>query len=372
MTISRESILVYLLYIPSVLSIFLISFNHLIYIIPIVFLIISLFTEIYNKEHLVEYDIRLFVILFFYVAIVIISSVLNFLHINWFLFYRDTIIIISPLILFINNFKFSDKQVKIIFIVFILIYFQSINFAMPDLSFSSLLIGQQESFSFIAGFIFGAFLLYFLASKNFIFLILSGLMVLVASKRVVFLGLFCAIPYYYFLYRPVSKSQIKLLLQFAYYSILFIVGLTLDKITILILELFGMSSIVNLNTALSSREVFIDVIRTGLLDSNFFTKIFGHGAGQADYYLQNNLNTAFYNVTNPANPHNDFLKIAYDYGLIGFIFFFLFFHALYGRSNKHSMIFFYSVAILLVDNSLIVLFYSILAGIIVRVKHIDK
>lgn len=320
-------------------------------------------------------DKNLIKCLVIYLSLVIFTLIININQINYHVAFRDIIIITSFLGFFTIKLDYTDNHVKYLFFIMILAYGIYLNFNISLNTIKSLFVADQENHNeYIAGFIFGVFLWYFLLNRQWFFVFICIIVIMLTSKRVTFLGLICSTVAYYFIYLNINKSNEsikRLILMAVYFALMYIIAINLIPIAKFVIYIFNLEGRVTVWELLSARDWFIVTLEPEIFDTGFINYFFGHGPGQADFFLQHNLPyEKFGIIEKPANPHNDFLKINYDYGFLGIFLFFIFFYFLYG--NGFSVpIFLYVIPILIIDNSLVVLYFSFIAGITARALNLE-
>jgi O-antigen ligase len=115
------------------------------------------------------------------------------------------------------------------------------------------------------------------------------------------------------------------------------------------------------------REVFITYLKEAIQESDLLNYLFGYGPGQADVYLKEVARPDWGGLYGSSvNPHNDFLKLKFDYGLIGSLLMFLVFYSAYFKSKMGIMMFLYTIPLFLVDNSFIFIYFWFIALVLAR------
>ncbi len=136
------------------------------------------------------------------------------------------------------------------------------------------------------------------------------------------------------------------------------------------LHLFELDTKVNIGSVIQGRQETTLALRPKLWEDGFMAFLLGHGAGQSDMSLTINQSVNWAaGFPTPTNPHNDFLKIQYDYGIIGILFFFFLFYYLYAQNTLGILVFLFCIPVLLVDNTLVFIYHWLIAAIISRAVH---
>ncbi len=93
--------------------------------------------------------------------------------------------------------------------------------------------------------------------------------------------------------------------------------------------------------------------------------VMGFGPGAADDLVNSN-DDSF------DNPHNDWLKLFFDYGIIGFISAHAILFILFSRNSLGLMIYIYTAILMMTDNVLIYIFYFVYIFLIIRIGLKDR
>ena len=368
----KEDLFIFFLLGPLLLLSFVFNSNYILYIAtPAYAFIYLLFCWI--KKYPVEVDRQVVLAMLLHFTLISVSGLVNFFDLNYFAFFRDTIILLLPYLIFIFRVKFKNYHVRYLFLMMVLCYLIHIDFNLSFRLIGNLLLGDQlNSNEFIAGFIFGLFLVHFIRVKDFWFILLAIIFSVLTGKRVTYFGLFLAVAAYYFIFKPLASSKegsnTNVIILFSYYFSLFLVGIFLVEITEFFLKITELDMEMTAWNLLAARDEFIYVLKTKWVSSDFLNLIFGFGSGQADATLQSSLNPYYHATMNLGSPHNDFMKILFDYGLAGFFGFFIILKGVFSKKNTYLIIF-YVLAVFLLDNSLIVLYNMLLGGVIARVEN---
>ena len=117
------------------------------------------------------------------------------------------------------------------------------------------------------------------------------------------------------------------------------------------------------STVLQGRLPIITYLREGMLASDTVTLLFGHGMGQADAGL--------YAITSLSNPHNDFLKIFFDYGVVGGLMVLGAFWFAFARNAVGATVMIFGFTLMISDNVFIYFFYQFVAFMALRHLETD-
>lgn len=299
-----------------------------------------------------------------YIILIALSS-LNALimgfSINVPIYIRDIFIIVSPIIIFSHQLRFSNHHVTILLVTWFISFLVWFGFSGEFRIGFDILLGRSEGAELHQAAFLGFFFFFFLMRRKYIFWILTILLIFLAGKRVVFLGIVPALISYFFLFKVIKVSyngtfaKIFLIL---YAISFFLSALYLVELTTLFLELVGMEDY-KLSGFLQGRNDVVSTLRPEILSSGLNNSLFGHGPGQADIFLSINRSLMWSKVGLPANPHNDFLKIAFEYGLVGVFGFYIILKNLFVTGRIGYTLLLYAIPVFLVDNSLIFIWHFI-------------
>jgi len=214
---------------------------------------------------------------------------------------------IVPLALFYTN-RVKVREVFYIYIVFFLLTVPTKDIGVFSISGSSTLFEGAESF------VFGAFAISFFIRKEYSYLWLALLMMMLTLKRIALLGVIICLAIWVL---PVVFKKwflsAQALLAFNLVTLTFIILLTLGGMNEIIEVITGKSATV---LTLGRTSHYIGVVDD--LMAHPAGVLIGNGAGSA--YAK-----AVYNYTGDhlyANLHSDVLKIFYEYGIFVFLLFF--------------------------------------------------
>lgn len=310
-----------------------------------------------------------------YLAMVAISTFLNHDTIVPSLVIRDAIIISSPFLFFLSSEKTSEKYVKFSFcslaIAFFLFNnnFQHVFSYLSTFSIRYLFFPQRTLIEFDLGAIFGLFLLYFVQRRQLKWIILCLVLILLSGKRVVLLAAIPALLLHAtILVRGGSLHRI--------FSCIFI-AVALSASAVFLFELVDWCiKIFDLQFSahffLMGRSQVILILREQIFDnSSILQFFFGHGPGMADYFLGSNFLVSWSNGFT-ANPHNDFLKLFYDYGLLGKAAFLVGASFMFCRTSHGALVWTYTLFVFLVDNPLIFFVYLFNLALVSNTEEPDN
>lgn len=178
------------------------------------------------------------------------------------------------------------------------------------LDFSSFGLFNSKGFGTESGFAFPVSLLafyFFVTGDKKLFLIFS-LLAVISFKRAALLALVAASVVYFFTPPKLSKSKSLL---YAISAVVFLLGLAIGTRMTQIIAFFYkfLPTTLSMNALTMGRFEFNKVLEGILSDGTVLQKIGGRGPGFTTSLL--------FNQFGIKQPHNDFMKIALDYGFIG-------------------------------------------------------
>lgn len=377
--LNRSSIFLYLLLIPSLIAYHVLDRAKLIYFIPVIMLVLFLLESLFTvkKEEGLKYEPNMVFSLALYIILMLLGLAINYDSLNYKIFVRDILIILSPLIVFTMKMSFNKKHIKWLFVASVISYFAWVGFDIEfDWSFNFIRSNYNLSSEFHNGVILGCFFLFFIYRKMYLWAIPAVILILMSGKRSIILGIIPALATYYLFISPLKIDNNKYLLALVlatYFFVFYAVGLNLDTFSKWFLEFIGINSQDSLDRFLMGREIFITYLKSHISQSETLEYLFGYGPGQADVFIHDVVRPDWGSEKRESiNPHNDFLKMRFDYGLIGSISFFTIFYSAYARSKIGIQMFLYTTPIFLVDNSLIFIYYWFIALTVARFEENEE
>lgn len=372
--LNKGSFFTYFLFIPLILIYHLFEdFKQVFYVLPVPLLFSAVIFHYYNqKDKPIQLDRNMLQILALFLLICGLSLFFAPHQIYWFTAWRDIIIIASPLIIFSLDVKYSNRNVIMLMLGSFVGYLFWIKLKVDLVFLKSIFVSNYASQSeYDYGTITGIFILYFLFKKDYKMLAFAVVFLLLVNKRGTFLGILPAVIYYFGVIKFFKIDQNKLLLLFylfIYYIGFYLVSVNLTTLASFFLDVMERKEVV-VDNFLTGRVVMIRELTPELYNRGWLNYVFGNGIGQSDYYLWNVIKHPIYNFfTRPINPHNDFLKLHFDIGLVGVLCYFLVMYYMYCVSNVGILIFLFVVPLFLIENTLIYYLNLILCCVIARAE----
>jgi hypothetical protein len=281
-------------------------------------------------------------------------------------FVRDSLIFASFLVPFLFPHRFESRHIKALFGVEAVAYLLWIDASRWNRFFIDLFASRSFS-EYDMGLFFGLFFLWFLYRKDWAGTGIALFILILVSKRAVYLGLVLPVIWWLFsgrveaLRRPEVRQRVLLSL----YALLLVFSFfVVDSLTAFV-HGFLQRGDIQIDHLLNGRAFVLDFTTFSYAHSDWFSQLFGRGAGQLDasISLYRPVFWAKY-YPEPSNPHNDFLKILFDYGAVGTLGFAVFMTRWFSRTRIGTLLFLYSLVLYFFDNSLIHLYYNLIAMII--------
>ncbi|TDH57866.1 O-antigen ligase domain-containing protein [Dankookia rubra] len=200
----------------------------------------------------------------------------------------------------------------------------------------------ESSFAFPVG----AIALYYFSHRKRQKFLFSLVLLFIAFKRIAFAGIVLALCFDVVVSPIISQKSRKFLAA----TIVVLVSLTAIFTTQIfegIADLLDLEE-TNANSVSLGRYDIAVKLWTELESAPLMNYVVGFGPGSADQISTENFNL---------NPHNDWLKIIIDYGVIGFVVFHLVFLIITRVSRLGIMIYLYNATLMVTDNVLIYMIY---------------
>ena len=371
---SKEDIFIYVLLCPAIFLYVLFDRFPLIYAVPFVYVVYRISTDSNFSQQIRNIrESDYFRLILSVIVLGLISLCFHDLHFDDKVWIRDVVIIVASLIPFIVANTFTDKHVKAIFVTQAVSYFLWIDYS-SLFTFSSSVKRLRWSTEYDLGLFFGLFVLYFFLTKSYQWFLVSLIIALLISKRVVFIGFgFCGVLYLFNLIISQKRSnRTDQIILFSSFILLGIISLNLVDIISFFVAKAGKNPVMT-NKFLNGRADVFNFSTFKILHANALQFFLGHGSGQLDASI-----TLFRPVpwaqysAKPTNPHNDFLKILFDYGVLGFLTFGYFLSKIYSSNKMGVYLLGFTLVLFLVDNSFLHVYYNLIAYIILSVKQIES
>jgi hypothetical protein len=277
---------------------------------------------------------------------------------------RDWVIIPAYFLPFLFPLRFEWKHVRDLFLVEVLAYLVWIDYGKFD-EFFSTFFSARSTTEYDMGLFFGLFMLFFLYRKKWLWSLAAGILLLLVSKRVIYLGLVLPLAWlavsqvFKGLNTPKSRHILGLLVWGGMTVLSFVI---VAAMTWYFHDFKGGNN--RIDFMLNGRAFSLNFILFKWEHSNLWHQLVGHGPGQLDAII-----SLFRPVhwartyPQPTNPHNDYLKLLYDYGILGAGLYAWNLCRIYSRSVLGTLLLFYTLIVFFLDNPLIHSYYNLIAGV---------
>ena len=223
-----------------------------------------------------------------------------------------------------------------------------------DISFA----GSQGIVESVLAFPLGALLIYYLSQRRWGRALLTGLVFLVAFKRIALIGVGAAVALD-FLTRHLSVvARRRMFIAVVIFGCLF--ALFSVRVFDELATLLGSDS----SNAISlGRYQIATELWTKFSQGDGLHWLFGYGPGAADTWV-----AQMDQVDELRNPHNDWLKILVDYGAFGLILWNGILARFFPANRLGNQLYLYAGVLMITDNTLIYLFHFAVAFLISRIE----
>lgn len=339
-------------------------FRRAIYGMPAISLVLWV---LFSRHGSIRYDRRYLTALLLYAAATIGSFIFN-LEVD-FLFFRDVLIVSGAFITFIPFFPVTQRMIKVLLLIMLASLF--INFILGfrgEVSGSMDFMSSRGFFESTLAFPTAVIAFYFMIRSEWKWFLLSLIIFVLTFKRIAFGAFLSASVIYYFLrqYGDISpEGRIGWLPTFVpllVVVILSIAGLNINYIVEIFIYLmtYTFDFITSPDSFTLGRYTMNRAVEELLVERGGLSEwLFGNGPGTGDKFIS----TYFVTVS---NMHNDFLKLRFEYGMVGMILVLAAMFRVYKDFAATLSIFVFSAFLMLTDNTLIYYFYQFTCFIVVR------
>ena len=214
--------------------------------------------------------------------------------------------------------------------------------------------GSRGVLESIFAFPLGVVLIYHLNERRWGRALITAIFFVIAFKRIAMVGVVAAVALD-FLARRLSQAARRRL---------FVAAVVLACVTALFStrifgELGSLAGGVNSNAVSLGRYSFAEALWAHWSQGGMAHWLFGFGPGSADAWL------AHKDIL--ANPHNDWLKILFDYGAFGLVLLHGVLAVLFPATRLGNKLYLYAAILMITDNTLIYLFYFAVVFLISRI-----
>ena len=195
----------------------------------------------------------------------------------------------------------------------------------------------------------GLLVIYFFHERRWLLLLLSALLFFAAFKRIALLAAIIVI-FMHLAVRLFGRRSIPRAI-----AVLTVIVCSIVSLYTMELFQFAVSVISDTDVSQSSLSLGRSELAQGLWDQihhgTTMNTLFGFGPGAAD--------TVLLHVDGGPNPHNDWLKIYFDYGIAGFVTLHVILFLMHNRIGFAPMLYIYTAMVMMTDNVLLYMFHFI-------------
>ena len=207
------------------------------------------------------------------------------------------------------------------------------------------LFGPHSLLKSVLGFPLGIYVLHYVHNRRWRLALMAGFLQLLAFKRISFAGVAVALAFDAITRGRTGLRGAKRLAALAAigFSVTAIFSVLIFQSAADTLQLENSSA-----DAISLGRYDIALMLWSRLDdASVLNWLIGFGAGAADSVLE----------AAHLNPHNDWLKILFDYGVIGFLVIHAVFFLIFARHRLGLMIYLYNTVLMMTDNVFIYMYH---------------
>lgn len=227
-------------------------------------------------------------------------------------------------------------------------------------NFSILNPQGEQLLESVVSFPAGMVMLYYIGQRQWWRGLLAFVLFVLAFKRIAFLGVGCVLGLelaMYFLFRRHVGQIVSTLIVVAI-SIIALYSVQIFELMATLRNEIGTSG-----NAVSLGRSDIAVRLWDLIDqAKFGHSLFGFGPGAADEVLHVSADILI------SNPHNDWLKIVFDYGFIGFVGMHVVLRLIHPNTNLGNTLYIYLTILMTTGNPLIYTYYFVTLFLIVNIS----
>ena len=205
----------------------------------------------------------------------------------------------------------------------------------------------------------GVVLIYYLKERRWGRALIAGIFFFVAFKRIAMLGVMAAFALDFLTRRrsPAASRRI-------FFAVVVFACLAALFSTQVFAELGNLVGITSTNQVSLGRYDIAEELWTRWRPGGLAHHLFGFGPGAADAWL------VFRGIE--ANPHNDWLKILFDYGAFGLVLMQGVLAALFPKTRLGNKLYLYSAILMVTDNTFIYMFHFAVVFLISRISPTEK
>ncbi len=204
----------------------------------------------------------------------------------------------------------------------------------------------------------GALVIYFIHIKDKWRIAISIFLIFITFKRIAMLAIFFSVISLYSIYF-LRLNPFKHFLVLAIALICSLIAFHMDTIFEIVAALVNDENVSPNSLALGRYDFWAIIKEYMYQEQTTMSTLFGFGPGSTNYILSQSAEIA--------NPHNDWLKIVFDYGIIGAVIMHSVLYIMHKDSDLGLMLYLYLCFLMITDNTLIYMFYYIIAFVLLKI-----
>lgn len=213
----------------------------------------------------------------------------------------------------------------------------------------------ESALAFPLGIVF----LYYIHERKWSHALIAFVFLFLAFKRMALVAAFAA-AFMDLAFRSIGAKGINRFVAALFVVMCSVVALYLYEIFEFVADNFLPES-VNANKVSLGRWDWASVLWNHIDQHGYSYKLIGFGPGASDHLI--GLHEGKEN-----NPHNDWLKLLFDYGVIGFIGGHVALYVTLARNSLGVMLYTYTAILMMTTNPLVYMFYFVFAFLVVRIE----
>lgn len=339
-----------------------------VYLAPLCSLLVSgLFYRLLEGHWNFAFSKKVFAPFFLCLNIALVSLLANFGSTLLEISGKEILIVFGSILFLTFQSKPSELQIQFLFICFALGFFltdgnyQRFSIFIKTFNPLFLILPSDGAMEYDLGAALGLFFAFFLLRKKWFWLVLSAIIIVLSGKRVIIVALFASISYSIAL--KIFQQKFTPRVVYPIVAAFSLTSMFIVEIAVFVQDLFNLN--LPISRLLMGRDTSAIPLRNGILSDSLFSLFLGHGPGSANLFLGS---IVTWSDGTSALPHNDYLKILYDYGVLGFIALFFLFHRLFLSTPIGVALYLYTLVVFAFDNAFIFVFYLIPLGLMSKIQ----
>lgn len=215
----------------------------------------------------------------------------------------------------------------------------------------------------VLAFPLGVVFLYYFHERKWVRTFIALFLLFAAFKRIALFAAFIAV-FIDIGFRLLGGRGIDKYAAAAFVLVCSLVALLSDQLFSLFIDVFAPQGL-DANDISVGRFQLATLLWDHVANHGSSHTVFGFGPGAADDLIDRKGHIA-------TNPHNDWLKLFFDYGIVGFAGAHVVLFILHARNTLGLMIYIYSAVLMMTDNTLIYTFYFVFVFLMMRIGLRDR